>query len=190
MDAVALRPSGDEYAEIQRQLDESGLFEVTLESTEWNQYSEAAFTDKYPVYQLGWFPDYPDADNYTSSFYSKDNFLNIHYENPEMEKLLAEERASTEESVREQAFAEIQEIGAEDAPTVPYHRARPGRGGAGGCQRSRGHARPVVHLPPLADLEGVGQPHPPGGPPARGGGDLHRRTGSVSSTGNRYAPMC
>jgi peptide/nickel transport system substrate-binding protein len=112
--------SGDEYAEIKRQLDESGLFDVTLESTEWNQYSEAAFTDKYPVYQLGWFPDYPDADNYTSSFYSKDSFLNIHYENPEMEKLLAEEKASTDDAVREEAFARIQEIGAEDAPTVPY----------------------------------------------------------------------
>ena len=112
--------SGDEYAEIKRQLDESELFDVTLESTEWNQYSEAAFTDKYPVYQLGWFPDYPDADNYTSPFYSKDSFLNIHYENPEMEKLLAEEKASTDDATREEAFARIQEIGAEDAPTVPY----------------------------------------------------------------------
>jgi peptide/nickel transport system substrate-binding protein len=112
--------SGDEYAEIKRQLDDSGLFDVTLKSTEWNQYSEAAFTDKYPVYQLGWFPDYPDADNYTSSFYSKDSFLNIHYSNPEMEKLLAEEKATTDESAREQAFAKIQELGAEDAPTIPY----------------------------------------------------------------------
>ena len=112
--------SGDEYAEIKRQLDESGLFDVTLESTEWNQYSEAAFTDKYPTYQLGWFPDYPDADNYTSPFYSKDSFLNIHYDNPEMEKLLAEEKATTDDAVREKAFAEIQKIGAEDAPTVPY----------------------------------------------------------------------
>jgi peptide/nickel transport system substrate-binding protein len=112
--------SGDEYAEIQRQLDDSGLFEVTLESTEWNQYSEAAFTDKYPVYQLGWFPDYPDADNYSSPFYSKDSFLNIHYENPEMEKQLAAEKATTDEAAREQAFARIQEIGAEDAPTIPY----------------------------------------------------------------------
>ena len=41
--------SGDEYAEIKRQLDASGLFDVTLKSTEWNQYSEAAFTDKYPA---------------------------------------------------------------------------------------------------------------------------------------------
>jgi len=112
--------SGDEYAEIKRQLDESGLFETTLESTEWNQYSEAAFTDKYPEYQLGWFPDFPDADNYTSPFYSKDSFLNIHYENAEMEKLLAEEKAQTDDAAREKAFAQIQQIGAEDAPTIPY----------------------------------------------------------------------
>lgn len=112
--------SGDEYAEIKRQLDDSGLFNVQLKSTEWNQYSEAAFTDKYPEYQLGWFPDYPDADNYTSSFYSKDSFLNLHYDNPEMEKQLAIEKASTSDSEREAAFAKIQEIGAKDAPTIPY----------------------------------------------------------------------
>ena len=112
--------SGDEYAEIKRQFDESGLFDVTLKSTEWNQYSEAAFTDKYPAYQLGWFPDFPDADNYSSPFYSKDSFLNIHYENPEMEKLLAEEKAETDDAAREEAFAQIQQIGAEDAPIIPY----------------------------------------------------------------------
>jgi peptide/nickel transport system substrate-binding protein len=112
--------SGDEYAEIQRQLEESGLFEVTLESTEWNQYSEAAFTDKYPVYQLGWFPDFPDADNYSSPFYSKDSFLNIHYQDPEMERLLAEEKATTDDAEREAAFADIQSLGAEDVPVIPY----------------------------------------------------------------------
>jgi peptide/nickel transport system substrate-binding protein len=112
--------SGDEYAEIKRQLDESGLFDVTLESTEWNQYSEAAFTDKYPQYQLGWFPDYPDADNYVGNFLSSTSFLNIHYENEEVDELLAEERATDDESVREEAFARIQEISAEDAPNIPY----------------------------------------------------------------------
>jgi peptide/nickel transport system substrate-binding protein len=111
--------SADEYAEIKDELDSSGLFDVTLKSTEWNQYSTAAFTDKYPIYQLGWFPDYPDADDYTASFYSKDSFLNDHYSNPEMEKLLAQEKASTNTSERQQAFAKIQDIGAKDAPTVP-----------------------------------------------------------------------
>jgi peptide/nickel transport system substrate-binding protein len=115
--------SGDEYAEIKRQLDESGLFDVTLKSTEWNQYSTAAFTDKYPQYQLGWFPDYPDADDYTSPFYLPDSFLNIHYDNPEMNKLIGQEKASDDPQVRSQAFDRIQEIGAEDAPTIPIWQA-------------------------------------------------------------------
>jgi peptide/nickel transport system substrate-binding protein len=115
--------SGDEYAEIKRQFDESGLFNVTLESTEWNQYSEAAFTDKYPQYQLGWFPDFPDADDYTASFYLPDSFLNIHYNNKEMNQLIAEERESTDEATRAEAFERIQQIGAEDAPTIPYFQA-------------------------------------------------------------------
>ena len=115
--------SGDEYAEIKRQLDESGLFDVTLKSTEWNQYSTAAFTDKYPQYQLGWFPDYPDADDYTSPFYLPDSFLNIHYDNPEMNKLLAEEKGSDDPAVRQKAFDRIQQIGAQDAPTIPIWQA-------------------------------------------------------------------
>jgi peptide/nickel transport system substrate-binding protein len=111
--------SADEYAEIQHQLEDSGLFNVTLKSTEWNQYSEAAFTDKYPQYQLGWFPDYPDANDYTAPFYAKDSFLNIHYSNPEITKLLASEVATTDAATRQKDFAEIQRIGAEDAPTIP-----------------------------------------------------------------------
>ena len=51
--------SADEYAEIKRSLEESGLFTVTLKSSEWDQYSEAVTTDKYPVFQLGWFPGLP-----------------------------------------------------------------------------------------------------------------------------------
>ena len=115
--------SGDEYAEIKRELDSSGLFDVTLKSTEWNQYSTAAFTDKYPTYQLGWFPDYPDADDYTAPFYSPDSFLNIHYDNAEMNKLLADEKASDDKATRQKDFQRIQEIGAQDAPTIPIWQA-------------------------------------------------------------------
>jgi peptide/nickel transport system substrate-binding protein len=111
--------SGDEYAEIKRQLDESGLFDVTLKSTEWNQYSEAAFTDKYPTYQLGWFPDYPDPDDYVGNFLSKTSFLNIHYNNPEVQKQLAIEKASTDDATRQAAFDKIQQISAEEAPNIP-----------------------------------------------------------------------
>ena len=115
--------SADEYAEIKRQLEDTGLFSVTLKSTEWDVYSEAAVTDQYPAFQLGWFPDYPDADNYAFTFYSKDSYLNDHFSNPRVEKLLAQERASTDQAEREAAFEEIQRIGAEEVPLIPVWQA-------------------------------------------------------------------
>jgi peptide/nickel transport system substrate-binding protein len=111
--------SGDEYAEIKHQLDDSGLFTVTLKSTEWNQYSEAALTDKYPQYQLGFFPDYPDPDDYASNLWGSQSFLNDHYSNSRVDKLLAQERATSDAATREKAFAQIQKIAAADAPTIP-----------------------------------------------------------------------
>ena len=112
--------SGDEYAEIKRQLDESGLFDVTLESTEWNQYSEAAFTDKYPEYQLGWFPDYPDADNYTSPFYAPDSFLNIHYENERSRSCSPRRRRRPTTRSASRHSRGSRRSCAEDVPIIPY----------------------------------------------------------------------
>jgi peptide/nickel transport system substrate-binding protein len=111
--------SGDEYAEIKHQLDDSGLFTVTLKSTEWTQYSEAALTDKYPQYQLGFFPDYPEPDDYASNLWGSQAFVNDHYSNTKVDKLLAEEKATTDAATREKAFTEIQKIAAADAPTIP-----------------------------------------------------------------------
>ena len=33
------------------------------------QYSKDRVADVYPAYQLGWFPDYSDADNYLTPFF-------------------------------------------------------------------------------------------------------------------------
>ena len=68
---------------IKDQLEAGGLFKVNLQSTEYVQYSKDRVADVYPAYQLGWFPDYSDADNYLTPFFSrKDNFLANHYDNP------------------------------------------------------------------------------------------------------------
>ncbi|RIJ76837.1 peptide ABC transporter substrate-binding protein [Nakamurella silvestris] len=73
-------PSSDqEYNEIKRQLEDTGLFKVSLQATEWVQYSKDRTSDVYPAYQLGWFPDFPDADNYLSPFLVEGNFLGAHY---------------------------------------------------------------------------------------------------------------
>jgi len=111
--------SADEYIEIKRQLDESGLFNVTLMSTEWEEYKTGAFGDGYPVYQLGWFPDFVDPDNYLASFYAQSSFLNIHYVNDEVESLIAQERASSDQAERVRIFETIQGLVAEEVPIIP-----------------------------------------------------------------------
>ncbi len=111
--------SADEYAELERQFEAGGLFDITLESAEWNQYGEVMAQDQYPVFQLGWFPDFPDADNYTAPFFVDGGFYNSHYSNDRVNELVSQARASTDAAEREQAYAEIQEIAAEEVPTIP-----------------------------------------------------------------------
>ena len=69
----------DEYGEIKRQLEATGLFSVNLQSTEWVTYSKQRVADAYPAYQLGWFPDFPDSDDYLSPFVTQGNFVGAHY---------------------------------------------------------------------------------------------------------------
>jgi peptide/nickel transport system substrate-binding protein len=116
--------SADEYAEIKRTLEASDLFRVTLKSTEWDQYSEAATTDQYPVFQLGWFPDFPDGDNYLAPFYSTDNFLNNHFSNKQVDDLLAQEKASSDQAERTSVFEQIQQIAAREVPIIPIWQGR------------------------------------------------------------------
>ena len=70
----------------------SGLFKVTLKSAEWAQYSDA-LGKQYGVFQLGWFPDYVDAENYLLPFYqSSSNFTENKYNSPRMNGILKRSR--------------------------------------------------------------------------------------------------
>ncbi|MDJ0315205.1 ABC transporter substrate-binding protein [Arthrobacter sp. H35-D1] len=113
--------SGDEYAAIKAQLEKSGLFKVNLQSTEWVSYSKQR-TDNggaYPLYQLGWFPDYSDADNYLTPFFSTDNFLKNHYSNPAIQKMITEQLTMTDQAKRTKLIEDIQIAEAKDLSTLP-----------------------------------------------------------------------
>ncbi|NMO52466.1 ABC transporter substrate-binding protein [Actinoplanes sp. TBRC 11911] len=112
--------AADEYAEVKRQLEESGLFKVELKSTEWQQYQTAFKGGQYPAWQLGWFPDFPDPDNYSAPFLDgKGGYYKNGYLNPKLTDLVATEQGSTDATKRGDAFAQIQQITAEDVPMVP-----------------------------------------------------------------------
>jgi peptide/nickel transport system substrate-binding protein len=111
--------SGDEYALVKDQLESSGLFKVNLQQTEYVQYNKDRVKDVYPAYQLGWFPDYSDADNYLSPFFVKDNFLVNHYDNPEVQGLIAKQVGTKDKTERTKVIEEIQAKVAADLPTLP-----------------------------------------------------------------------
>ncbi len=111
--------SGDEYALIKSQLESSGLFTVNLQSTEWVQYSKDRSADVYPLYQLGWFPDYSDADNYLSPFFQKDNFLKNHYDNPKAQDLIRQQAVETDQDKRIKEIQDAQATVAADLSTLP-----------------------------------------------------------------------
>ncbi len=111
--------SGDEYAAIKDALETSGLFTVTLQSTEWVTYSQDR-TSKYPIFQLGWFPDYSDPDTYLSPFFAIDNFLVNGYVNEQVDSLIRQQPVTTDKGQREAMIRQIQDLVAQDLSTIPY----------------------------------------------------------------------
>src|SRR4051794_18167738 len=112
--------SGDEYALIKDQLESSGLFKVNLQSTEYVQYSKARVADAYPEYQLGWFPDYSDADNYLTPFFLTKNFINNHYANQQVNDLILKQTTTVDKTERTNLIKQIQDLEAADVSTVPF----------------------------------------------------------------------
>ena len=141
--------SGDEYTEIKRELEATGLFKVTLQSAEWDAYSKAYPRDQYEAFELGWFPDYPDADDYLAPFYLKGGFYNNHYDNPAIDTLLTQEEGETDATKRLGELQQIQTLAAEDVPTIPVWQGNQ-VAATGLTNRRRQDVRPVVHLPDVA----------------------------------------
>lgn len=116
--------SADEYAALKSQLEAGGLFKVDMQSTEWTQYNkDRVVTDDsdgvYPVYQLGWFPDYSDPDNYLSPFFRDGNFVNNGYSNKEVNDLIVKQAGEKDASAREDILKQIQKLETEDLSTIP-----------------------------------------------------------------------
>jgi peptide/nickel transport system substrate-binding protein len=113
------KSSGDEYAMVKDQLEKSGLFTVDLQSTEWVTYNAASKKDSYPVFQLGWFPDFSDPDNYLTPMFPKGGFFKNHYSNTDVEGLIAKQLVTADKSEREKTIQDVQNQLAKDISTLP-----------------------------------------------------------------------
>jgi peptide/nickel transport system substrate-binding protein len=110
--------SDDEYSLIQTQLEETGLFTVTLQSTDWAQYSKDQVADAYPIFQTQWIPWYADADDYLSPF-TQGSLLATHYDTAEVAELIRAQAIEPDSAQREADIEQIQATIAQNLPTLP-----------------------------------------------------------------------
>ncbi|MCX4406014.1 MULTISPECIES: ABC transporter substrate-binding protein [unclassified Streptomyces] len=109
-----------EFRELKRQLEASGLFTVTLKGRPWTAFVDGYEKGEYPVFGRGWFPDFPDADNYISPFVGVENALGTPYKSPRITgKLLPESRRESDRTYAVPQFREAQQIFAGDARLIP-----------------------------------------------------------------------
>ncbi len=109
----------DEANMLASQLTSSGLFDVKIESAEWTEYQTLYKEGAYDFFQLGWYPDFLDADNYLAPFVVDGGFFQNGYSNPKVNDLVVQEQGETDPAAREKILGELQDIVANDVPLVP-----------------------------------------------------------------------
>ncbi|NUR40142.1 MAG: peptide-binding protein [Streptomyces sp.] len=114
-----------EFEELKAQLEDSGLFEITLKSRPWKTYVTGYQNGEYPVFGRGWFPDFPDADNFISPFVGDQNALGTPYPQPEITgTLLPRSRRQSDRANVVKDFEEAQQIITDDARLLPLWQGR------------------------------------------------------------------
>src|SRR5690554_2945830 len=106
---------------LEEQLEATPLIQVNLQSQEWSTYVSALTGGEYPIGYLGWFFDYPDPSNYIEPFAQSaaSPFIGTNYASAEMDELLAQGAAETDEEARAEIYEQIQALYAEDVVTIP-----------------------------------------------------------------------
>ncbi|MFJ3905626.1 ABC transporter substrate-binding protein [Streptomyces sp. NPDC090025] len=112
--------TGPEFVELKRQLEASGLFEITLHGKPWKEFQPGYQKGQYPVFGRGWFPDFPDADNFIAPFVGEDNVLSTPYVSPRIsDQLIPKSRRESDRAAVMDEFNEAQEIMVRDVRLLP-----------------------------------------------------------------------
>ncbi|MER6615218.1 ABC transporter substrate-binding protein [Streptomyces xantholiticus] len=108
-----------EAAELQRQLEGSGLFQVEVVQADWADFQKAYAGGRYDAYTVGWLPDFPDADNFTAPLVGTDNTLHNGFSSKKIDSLISSTQQYGDRARSTPDFEAIQREVARDVPLVP-----------------------------------------------------------------------
>jgi len=110
----------------QKSLQRIGL-RTRFEMVRSNEQAQMSMACKIPIYQYGWFADYPDGDNFMQLFYSRNiGESNVAcYESPAFDKLYERSRALPDSPERNKLYVEMSRL--LEADTVFVLQASPAR---------------------------------------------------------------
>lgn len=97
----------------------TGMVTVNLKSEPWASYRSDSSAGNFPLFLLGWYPDYFDSDDYVSPFLSTTSTLGAHYSNSTMDNWISSEGQTVNDTTRSNLFSQIQNKLATDVPYIP-----------------------------------------------------------------------
>jgi len=118
-------PLEEAYANaIKQQLEETGIFQVTLASDSWDAYRTQIAQCNYPAYLLGWPSpgqpvNYLDMTAWTDFFVQNtDRVFCSNYESETMDQLVTAAREELDQAARLELYGQIQQLWADELPTL------------------------------------------------------------------------
>jgi len=115
-------PSSADQALIYKQTIEAawpGAIQITLKSADWASYKLNRDQEIMDAYVYGWYPDYVDPDDYAFLYWA--TWLHTNYSNATQVSLYDQARATTDATLREQLYAQIDDIAVDQCSVVPLY---------------------------------------------------------------------
>lgn len=111
--------SADQALLYKEAIEGSGVITVTLKSADWASYKLNRDNEIMDAFVYGWYPDYVDPDDYAFLYWA--TWLHINYSNATQVALYDQARATGNETLRTQLYAQIDEMAVQQCSVVPLH---------------------------------------------------------------------
>ena len=116
---------GPEAQELARELNSSGLFDVSLQQVKTLGDLRAGWEkNKYDAFTVGWSADYPDPDDFIAPLLQAQGVFSNGYRNDSIDTWLEQSRTMTNRADADGLFAKIQKQEAADVPILPLWQSK------------------------------------------------------------------